>query len=204
MSEMISPILMDFPVPITTPRLILRPPQIGDGIIINEAVLESFAMLNQFMPWAKHKPLLAESEIFVRQAAANWILKNNDKPYLPLLMFDKTTHRFIGNTGYHHFDWEVPCIETGYWLRSTCVGQGLMTEAINALTQYAFKELKVKRIAITCDVNNQRSKKIPERLNYTLESIVKSSRLNHNGEISDTLVYAKYDLVNFPDLEVHW
>ena len=196
--------MMDFPVPITTPRLIIRPPQIGDGIVVNEAILESFAELSQFMPWAKQKPLVEETEIFVRQAAANWILKKNDEPYLPLFMFDKTTNWFIGATGYHNFDWEIPSIETGYWIRTSCARQGLMTEAINALTQYAFKQLFVKRIAITCDINNLRSKKIPESLNYQLESIVKANRFNSKGEESDTLVFAKYDLLNLPDLEVRW
>jgi ribosomal-protein-serine acetyltransferase len=204
MTEGINPILIDLPVPITTERLILRPPQIGDGIIVNNAVLESFEELNQFMPWAKEKPSIEETEIFVRQAAANWILKKNEEPYLPLFIFDKTTNQFIGGTGYHHFDWSIPSIETGYWIRKSCSGLGLMTEAVNALTQYAFKQLHVKRIAITCDVNNHRSKKIPERLNYTLESVIKANRRDSNGEISDSLVFAKYDSVNLPNLEVNW
>ncbi len=62
----------------------------------------------------------------------------------------------------------------------------------------------MKRIAITCDIANLRSKKIPERLNYTLESIIKSNRVNANGEVSDTFVFAKYDLVNLPELEALW
>src|SRR3990167_7169115 len=102
------PILLDLPIPIITPRLILKPPQIGDGIAVNEAVLESLDTLKKFMPWAKEKPSIDDSEEFVRQAAANWILKNNDEPYLPLFVFDKNTGRFIGGTGYHHYDWTVP------------------------------------------------------------------------------------------------
>jgi len=198
------PILLDFPVPIITPRLMLKPPQVGDGAVINEAVLESFEELQQFMPWAKEKPSIDDSEEFARQAAANWILKNNVEPYLPLSIFDKKTNRFIGNTGYHHFDWAVPCIEIGYWIRNSYVGQGLMTEAVNAITQYAFKQLGMKRIAITCDANNVRSKKIPERLGYQLESIVKSNRVNISGKISDTLVFAKHDLEGLPKMVVTW
>lgn len=198
------PILIDFPMPITTPRLILRPPQIGDGLIVNEAICESFKLLNQFMPWAKQKPAIEETEIFVRQAAANWILKKNEDPYLPLFIFDKATQRFIGATGYHNYDWEIPMIETGYWIRTTCANQGFMTEAVNAITQYAFKQLGVNRITIMCDINNIQSKKIPERLNYTLESIIKSNRLNAEGKITDSLVFAKYDLLNLPNLTVSW
>jgi ribosomal-protein-serine acetyltransferase len=198
------PILLDLPMPITTPRLILRPPQVGDGMVTNEAILESFEVLSQFMPWAKEKPSAEESEEFVRQAAANWILKNNDEPYLPLFMFDKNTNYFIGGTGYHHFDWAVPCIETGYWIRNSCAGQGFMTEAINAITQYAFKQLGIKRIGVTCDVGNLRSKKIPERLGYQLEAVIKANRVNVTGEVSDTLVFARYSLDKLPDIAVTW
>jgi ribosomal-protein-serine acetyltransferase len=197
-------LLMDFPLPITTPRLILRPPRIGDGLMLTNAISESFSLLKQFMPWAKEKPSIDDSEEFVRHSAANWILKNNDEPYLPLFIFDKNTEHFLGSTGYHHYNWEVPCIETGYWIRNTATGKGLMTEAVNAITQYAFKELRVKRITITCDIDNVRSQKIPERLGYQKEAILKSNRINADGKISDTVVYSRFDLSALPELTVKW
>jgi RimJ/RimL family protein N-acetyltransferase len=192
-------------MPITTPNLLIRPPQIGDGIAVNAAVLESFDVLHRFMDWAKEKPSVEETEEQVRLSAANWILKNSAEPWLQLFIFDRETQQFMGGTGYHHYDWEVPCIETGYWIRNSCAGKGYMTEAINAITQYAFKQLGVKRIAITCDVDNLRSQKIPETLGYTLEGTLKAHRkkpLTH--EISDTLIYAKYDLSVLPDLDITW
>jgi ribosomal-protein-serine acetyltransferase len=75
---MMKSILIDFPMPITTPRIFLRPPQLGDGVTLNEAVLESFDNIRHTMPWAKEKPSLDESEEFVRQSAANWILKKDE------------------------------------------------------------------------------------------------------------------------------
>jgi ribosomal-protein-serine acetyltransferase len=199
------PILLDLPVPILTPRLILRPPQIGDGVVVNEAILESFEVLNEFMPWAKEKPSVEESEEFARQAAANWILKNNDEPYLPLFIFDKKTNQFIGGTGYHHYDWDIPSIETGYWIRNSYAGKGFMTEALNAITQYAFKQLGMKRLTITCDIDNVRSKKIPECLGFILEGTLKGNRRKQlTNEISDTLIYSRYDLNNLPNLAVTW
>lgn len=199
------PILVDFPIPITTPRLLIQPPKVGDGKILNSAVIESLAILSEFMPWAKEIPSLYDSEEFVRKAAANWIIKNNDEPYLPLFIFDKKTHQFIGATGYLHYDWDVPSIETGYWLRQSCLNNGYMTEAINAITQYAFKQLGVKRLSITCDINNIRSKKLSERLGFSLEGTLKSHRIEPlTGKLSDTLIYARYDLLGLPDLTVEW
>lgn len=196
-------ILLDFPMPITTPRLLLRPPQIGDGIKLNEAILESFETLRYFMDWAKAKPSVEESEEYVRQSVANWILKKCEEPWLPLYIFEKKTGNFIGATGFHHTVWEIPTIETGYWIRNSYAGQGLMTEAMNAITQYAFKQLKVRRIAITCSPDNIRSKKIPERLGYQLEGILKANRIKPvTGEVADTLVYARYDLSGLPNLDI--
>lgn len=198
-------ILINLPLPIMSPRLLLRSPQIGDGIKINAAVLETFDKLQPIMPWAKSKPSVDDSEIFVRQAAANWILKNNEEPYLPIFIFDKNSHDFIGGTGFHHINWSVPCLEIGYWISNKYSGHGYMTEAVNAITRYAIQHLGVKRIEIRCDVTNERSRKIPEILNFHLEATLKSNRLNTmNGEISDTLLFVKHDLHGLPDIEVTW
>ena len=199
------PILLDLPMPITTPRLLIRPPQVGDGIAVNAAVIESFDVLHRFMDWAKEKPSIEETEELVRLSAANWILKKNEEPWLQLFIFDKETNQYIGGTGFHNIQWEVPSVETGYWIRKSRANQGLMTEAINAITQYAFKQLGVKRIAITCDIDNIRSKKIPEKLGYFFEASLKSNRKKPvTNEVSDTLVYARYNLSALPDLEVKW
>ena len=165
-------ILLDLPMPITTPRILLRPPQLGDGVALNAAVLESFDNIRHTMPWAKEKPSLDESEESVRQSAANWILKKDEEPYLPLFIFDKQNNNLIGATGFHHIAWEVPCLEVGYWIRNQYSGQGYMTEAVNAITQYAIKQLKMKRVAITCDIDNVHSSKIPEKLGFQLEHTI--------------------------------
>ena len=198
-------ILLDLPMSIITPRLVIRPPKIGDGIIINSAILETFDKLHKMMPWAKTKPTIEESEEYVRQAAANWILKKDEEPYLPLFMFDKDNNQFVGGTGYHHINWEVPCLEIGYWIRDSYSGKGLMTEAVNALTRYAINQLSVKRIEIRCDKNNLQSKKVPERLGYQLEAILTSNRISViTGKVSDTLVFVRHNLDKLPDLSVSW
>ncbi len=198
-------ILINLPMPILTRRLLIRPPQVGDGVALNEAVIESFKTLSQFMDWAKEKPSIEDSEEYVRLCAANWILKKSEEPWLPLLVFNQENNQLIGATGFHHIIWEVPSAETGYWLRTSYERSGYMTEALNAVVQYAFKQMKVERLGITCDVNNVRSKKLAERLGFVLEGKLKANRREPlTAKVSDTLVYARYDLVGLPDLAVNW
>ncbi|MCX7124305.1 MAG: GNAT family protein [Gammaproteobacteria bacterium] len=195
----------NFPMPITTPRLLIRPPEINDVKIFNGAIIKSFEELRQFMDWSFEKQTLKQSEDYIKSAIQNWIEKKNDEPYLPLFIFDRKTNEFVGAGGFHHYNWATPSIETGYWIRTSRSGQGLMTEAINAHTQYAFKQLKVNRIAITCHPDNVKSKNIPERLNYSLEGRLKNHRRKPiTNELGDTLIYAKYDCENLPQLLVAW
>jgi len=198
-------ILLDLPMPITTPRLLIRPPEVGDGSVVNAAIIESFDVLHQFMDWAKEKPTVQETEEIMRRCAENWTLKKSQEPWLQLLIFDKNTDQFIGGTSFYNINSEIPSLETGYWIRTSMSHQGLMTEAMNAITQYAFKQLRVKRIAITCDVDNTRSRKIPERLGYILEATLKANRIKPNSdEVSDSLLYARVDLLGLPEIQVHW
>lgn len=190
---------------IETPRLRIRPPQEGDAEILNTAIVESFDALREYMLWAIEKPNMNESVEVIRRESAGWILNKKQDAELMLLIFDKNTNDFIGATGFHHIDWDVPCAETGYWIRKKYSGQGYMTEAINAVTRYSFNVLNLKRLAITCDVDNVRSKKIPERLGYRFESQMKLNRIKPvTGEAIDTLVYVRNDLAGLPELQVTW
>ena len=162
-------------------------------------------LTHAYLAHSRAERRIADSEEQVRLAVANWILKRSEEPWLQLFIFDRHSGQFIGGTGFHHLVWEIPSVETGYWIRNSHAGKGLMTEAMNAMTQYAFRQLQVKRIAISCDVDNHASRKIPERLNYTLEGRLKHHRRKPvSGELSDTLVFAKYNLDNLPPLVVMW
>jgi len=178
--------------------------------MLNAAVIESFDTLKLYMPWASEKPSLEDSEEVVRREAAHWILKPKTDPELMLLILEKNSYDLIGATGYHNIDWDIPSVEIGYWIRNKYAGCGLMTEAVNAITQYAFKVLNAKRIAITCDIDNIKSKKIPERLGYSLEATPLEATLKFHrikpitNEVSDTLLYARYNLADLPDLKVTW
>lgn len=201
----LKPILIDLPTPVTTTRLLLRPPKPGDGKALNAAVLESFEELKQWMPWAQHKPSLEESEEFVRKAAANWILKRSKEPWLSFFIFDKDNSNFVGAIGFHHINWNIPCLELGYWLRNMCVGQGFITEAASALTEYAIKQMGVKRIEIRCDLANVKSRGIPEKLGYHLEATLKGNKLNlTTNELGDTLLFVRHNLENMPTFIAEW
>jgi ribosomal-protein-serine acetyltransferase len=111
---------------------------------------------------------------------------------LRLLIFLKDTNQFVGSSGLHNPNWDVPKFEIGYWIATRYSGSGYMTEAVQGITNYAFSELKARRLEIRCDTQNLKSKAIPERLGYSLEGTLRNDDVSVGGSsLRDTCIYAK-------------
>lgn len=181
------PILRDFPDSFETERLTIRPPRPGDGPYVNEAVIESLDDLRPWMPWATKAPTLEESEAFSRDGWVKWHSREDLRGYL----FLKGTNTFVGGSGLHRMNWDVPKFEIGYWCRTKFQGQGYITEAVVGLTNFAFETLGARRVEIRVDDKNIKSWKIPEKLGFKLEGILVNDALNTSSQLRNTRIYAK-------------
>jgi ribosomal-protein-serine acetyltransferase len=84
-------------------------------------------------------------------------------------------------------DWRERQASFGYWLGASHQGQGLMTRACQAVIALLVSH-GVHRIEIRCATENTESRRIPERLGFTLEGILRHvQRLN--GQFVDHAVY---------------
>ena len=200
-------IMIDFPLPIITPRLLLRQPimEYVDTHEYTKAVTESMDELRQWMPWAQYHPTVNQTEEYIRECCANWILKNNNNVGLPLWIIEKASDTFIGHIVMWNISWDVPKLELGFWTRTSHTRKGYITEAANALTRYCFLQLGMRRIEIRCEEKNIRSQSIPKFLGFQLDGILRNNSVAiADGKLTDNLVFARIDLENIPELEVRW
>lgn len=65
-----------------------------------------------------------------------------------------------------------------------------MTRAVDFLCKYAFEELGLNRVQITCAVGNTPSSNIPKRLGFQFEGVERAGELFANGEFVDIEVYS--------------
>jgi len=180
-------ILLDFPDSFETERLVIRAPRVGDGQVMNEALGESLAHLQQWMPWAQRLQTPDETEEIVRRALVRWILRED----LWMLLFRKSDHLFVGRSGLHHIDWSSRCFEIGYWANSKFEGQGYISEAVTGITCFAFDTLGAERVMIRCDSLNERSAAVARRVNYTLEGTLRHDDLAADGRsLRNTLIFS--------------
>lgn len=84
-------------------------------------------------------------------------------------------------------DWREHLAEFGYWLGVAHQGQGLMTQACRAVIEVLFAH-GVHRIQIRCATENLASRKIPERLGFALEGILRHTQ-RLNGCYVDHAIY---------------
>jgi ribosomal-protein-serine acetyltransferase len=184
-----NPVLLDLPAEILTARLRIVAPAPGDGAELNRAIAESFAELHEWMPWAAQMPTVVESEHYVRDSAARYLRRED----LPLLLRKRDSGELVGASGFHRINWAVPRVEIGYWCRTSLVGRGYVSEAVVALTRFAFATLEAARVEIRTDTANTRSWRIAERLGFTLEGVLRRDDRTPRGDLRDTRLYAMID-----------
>ena len=182
-----NPLLLDIPELFTSERLIIRAPRAGDGAAVNAAVRESLPELRPWLPWVQSAPTLEDSEAMVRRKHADF-LKRED---LMLLLFRKRGGECVGASGLHRINWLIPSFDIGYWQRTSMTGNGYLTEAVNAITAFAFDALSATRVTIHTDDRNHRSARVAERCGFVLEGILRKDSRGVAGELRDSRVYAK-------------
>lgn len=183
---MTTPILRDVPEEFETTRLLIRAPRPGDGVEANAAAVETFESLHLWMPWARECPTVADTETYVRQAYAKWVTRED----FALFLYLKGTNTFVGASGLHPKNWDVPRFEIGYWCRKRFEGQGYVTEAVRAITTLGFETFGARRLEIRCDSRNTRSRRVAERVGYRLEGELRNVDLGHDGTPRNELLFS--------------
>ncbi|HZT42355.1 MAG TPA: GNAT family N-acetyltransferase [Chthonomonadaceae bacterium] len=179
-------ILRELPEELVGKRVIVRPYRPGDGAALFEAIDESREHLAPWMPWTKEHKTPDDSEAYARRSQARWLLRED----LGVGLWERETGRYLGGSGLHRIQWDVPSFEIGYWIRASAEGKGYMTEAVRLLCRLAFDTLEANRVFIRCDSRNTRSAAIPRRLGFQHEATLRNDARSLSGELRDTFHFA--------------
>lgn len=146
-------------------------------------VRENLEQLKLWMPWATDDYSLESARDYIKQVRAEFAANTG----FGAIVFWK--EKFVGSISFHHFDLTNKSTHLGYWLAQSAQGKGLMTKCSRALINYAFDELRLNRVQINCNVENVKSRAIPERLGFKLEGIHRQVEFLNN-RFRDWAVYA--------------
>ncbi|MGH2515982.1 MAG: GNAT family N-acetyltransferase [Ktedonobacterales bacterium] len=167
-------------------RVLVRPYRETDAEELFQAIIASRDSLLPWMPFAGAYESVEDAREFVNRCIAHWRLRED----FTVGMWDVASGRYVGSTGLHPRNWDIPMFEISYWLRRDAEGHGYVTEAVRLLTHYAFASLGAARVFIRCDARNGRSAATAARAGFPLEGRLRRDRIAYDGVLGDTLIYA--------------
>jgi ribosomal-protein-alanine N-acetyltransferase len=144
---------------LSTRRLVLRALELADSGQV--AALRSDEKVNQYLS----RPACvseAEAKVFIRKIQAG--VANNGWYYWAIDL--KEERQLIGTVCLWNIDRENSTIELGYELLPVNQGKGLMFEALEKVIDFAFGELKFKKIMAVTNQFNSRSVRLLEKFGF--------------------------------------
>ncbi|MEN0063403.1 MAG: GNAT family N-acetyltransferase [Myxococcota bacterium] len=182
------------PLPITTPRLRLAAYQQGDERALAEVLDESWESMSRWLNWLVDRARQTSVEHCRRrvQASANRIATWWQQDALELKVTDHAG-RLVGNVGLYKIDWRRRKFSIGYWTRTSQHGQGIATEACNALLRFAFGALSAKGVGLGVHPENHASLRVVEKCGFTRFAIQDGNP-----------VFVLRSPDPLPSLSVHW
>ena len=101
----------------------------------------------------------------------------------------KKTGKLIGTVGFMWMNKECRSAEIGYSLSRLYWNQGLMTEAVKAVLELGFRQLKLNRIEAQHDTLNPASGKVMQNCGMVKEGTLRQ-RIYNKGRFIDVDMYA--------------
>jgi RimJ/RimL family protein N-acetyltransferase len=179
----------DPPYRIVTERAVVRCWEPADAPLLKEAVDSSLDELRPWMPWALDDPQPIEEKVqLLRRFRSQFDLGQN----FVYGLFSRDESEAVGGSGLHTRVGEN-AFEIGYWIRSSRAGQGLATEVGAALTRVGFELCGADRIEIHVEPANERSVRIPLKLGYAEEALLRRRLYAApGGEPRDAIVFSLF------------
>lgn len=187
-------------VTIETERLILRRFTVEDA----EAAFKNWTSsgnVTKYLTWKTH------SDVSVTRATfGKWVEQYGDIKYYSWAIELKELGEPIGSISAVDMNEDIQSVKIGY-----CIGEawwhcGYMSEALSALIDFFFNEVKVNRIEARHDPRNPNSGKVMQKCGMKYEGTLRQADRNNTG-ICDTCVYGilagqyKISNINNSDIE---
>lgn len=166
-------------------EIILKEIELEDADVVYNSVNAQRKYLQEWLPFVEYTRCVVDEKNFINSVLnsepsvrefVNIILYRNEFAGLISLKFNKA-------------DKLNKKTEIGYWLSEKFQKRGIINRSCKRLISYAFDELLLNRIQIKIAVNNAKSIKIAERLNFIFEGIERDGELLDNG-FTDLNIYS--------------
>ncbi|SNZ16271.1 ribosomal-protein-serine acetyltransferase [Terribacillus aidingensis] len=154
--------------------------EVQDSEKLFQLIDSSREHLRNWLPWVDKNTTVEDSRQFIQHTLDQFAAGNG---FNAGIWYQGA---LAGVIGFHKIDWQNSTTSIGYWLGEDYTGNGIMQKAVSKCLDYAFLELRLNRVEIRSAIGNVRSRRIPEKLGFTLEGTIRQAEklvygyVNHN------------------------
>lgn len=153
-----------------------------DSERVFELTERSREYLRQWLPWLDGTTKVEDTEAFIKMSLEGFV---EGRSLQTVILY---RGQAVGVAGFNQINRANQTAYIGYWLGKDYQGNGIMTRVAQALTDYAFTELKLNKVEIRAAVENTKSRAVPERLGFVQEGTLRQAEWLYDHYV-DTVVY---------------
>jgi ribosomal-protein-serine acetyltransferase len=162
-------------------RTEVRPLRAEDAAAVYDLTVRNRTHLAEWMPWPERVIDVSDTHAFLRDA------EREAYEHRAFRAGIRRGGTLIGAVDLHDINWPNAHAGIGYWLDRDFMGQGIMTRAVRALSEYAFEALDLHRLEIHVAIANARSRRVAERAGFTFEGTLRQVQRLHDRFVDHAL-----------------
>lgn len=170
-------------VTLTTDRLVLRP--FGAGDVDAVAAACSDELTQRWLPLPRPYGT-AEAHAWCTEFS-HASRRSGDGIDLAVIRGEDGV--LAGCVGLKRTDWAGRVTGIGYWSAPATRGNGLLTEAVLALSRWALAERQLERVELLAATGNLPSRRVAERAGFQREGVMRNAGYTHDGRV-DLVLYS--------------
>lgn len=162
----------------------LKQLKLSDSTDIFNLINNERDYLGKWLPFVAITKKVTDTEQFIKS-----IIETPDekREYVFAIRRD---NKFIGLIGFKDTDRSNAKTEIGYWLSEAYQKQGIITNAVKELCNFAFTTLNINRVVIKCAKENIPSINVANRLGFVYEGTERDGEILTGGIYTDLKIFS--------------
>ncbi len=148
-------------------NIVLRTLELSDAQEFFDITRKNNVHLRQWLGWLDDDKSVADTEKYIEESSKRFANKEG----LDVGIFYNNMQ--VGGIGLFPWDTANKKTSIAYWLTEDYQGKGIMSDSLRVIIEYAFKEMGINRIDVTCAIENTKSSVLPKKLGFSLEGIAR-------------------------------
>lgn len=178
--------LLDIETALLTNRTVFRRLREGEGSTFYKLFQHNYVRLKDYF-WDLSEKVNSEAgcEFWVRDRLAAWL---RHEAYF-FGVWDKDSAQLIGFITLENIDWSIPRSEVQFFIDKDFAQQGIMTEVLNKLVEFAFDQLKMQKLAIRAAMEYYPPQRLARKCGFNREGDLRAEYRKPSGEMMDIMLF---------------